>query len=1116
MNLIAIHCGWPPFSIKARARQLFLVMKLTALLITLSILSVSAKTLAQRVTLHQKNVPIDQVLNEIRKQTSFDIVYDENKIQAEGTVTIDVNNTQLSDVLTKLFKGRDFDYTIANKALIIKAKETSFLVKVKAFAAIDVHGRVVDATGKALPGVTVKVKESSQATITGTNGEFDLKKVDENATLVFSFVGYISKEIAANGDFSNIRMEVSNSKLDEVQIQAYGQTSKRLTVGNISSVKLADLANQPVTNVLSAIEGRLPGLLVNQSTGLPGAGFKINAQGLNSITRGNEPFYVIDGVPYNTETLPNFGNILGTSGSNNPLSGFNLTNGNPLSLINIGDIESIELLKDADATAIYGSRAANGALLITTKKGKIGKTSYSVNINSGISQVPHKMKLLNTLQYLDVRNEAFKNDGVTPGDFDYDLNGTWDKNRYTDWQKKLLGNNAHFTNAQFDISGGSPLVTYLVGGNFHRETTVFLGDFDDKKASIHWNLNSNSEDNKFKFLLSGSYLNDNNNLPNNDPTSPAITLAPNAPMLFLPNGDLNWQLDKNGRSTWVNPLANTLNNYHSTSNNLILNSTVSYQFTRGLKLSSSFGYNRTDVNEQTTSPLVAVAPENRPTTNRSASYGFNQISSWIIEPQLNYEQFVSKGRLSILIGSTFQKSDANRTVLSGSNYSSDFVLGNINAATKVTAGGTVINSYRYNAVFGRANYNWEDKYLLNFAIRRDGSSRFGANNQFHNFWSVGGGWIAIGETNSKNALSFLKFRTSYGTTGSDQIGDYQFLNLYDPLSVGVPYQAANSLIVKGLPNPYLQWEETKKLNLGADIGLFKDRVFVTANYYINHSSNNLVAYNLPAITGFTSIEKNFPAVIKNTGLELSIVSSNISSDNFSWKTNLNLTIPRNKLVSFPNLETSSFKDALVIGQPIAITKTFQYEGVNQTTGLYQFLAADGRLTSDPDPSKDKTVIVDTQPKFFGGIQNSFSYKNFDLDFFIQYVKQKGKNNFFGTLPGSPYNQPIEVLNRWQKPGDNGTHQQFDEDYSTLFQYFNVLDADRVFSDASYFRLKNISLSWRIPTAWNQAMHVKSVKLYFQGQNLLTITNYVGLDPETRSLTTLPTLRTLVFGIQANL
>ena len=1082
----------------------------------------AAPTQGKPVSLTIKNSTLAQVLREVSKKSGLYIYFQDTDLAAHKNVTIDVRDKPVESVLHELLDRRGFSWVEVGENTIAVKKKPIIEERVEGdtIATITVTGKVVDERGAPVIGATVKTKIGNKGSITNALGDFTLNDVKPNAQLIVSNLGFLTKEVSINkrSSLGSILLQGFVNTLDETQIIAYGETSRRTSTGNISTVKRKDIEKQPVNNPLLALQGRIPGISVEQSTGLPGSTIKVRIQGQNSISNGNAPLYVIDGVPYASQLLPSIGSSLGGDG-------------NPLSFINPLDIESIDVLKDADATSIYGSRAANGAILISTKKGSVGKTRVDLNVRNGWGKVTRKLNLLNTQQYIDMRETAFKNDNASPTATDYDVNGIWNKNAYTDWQRELIGGTSHYSDISIDLSGGASNTAFLVGGTFHKETSVMPSDYSDEKSSLHFNVNSTSNDKAFKFTLSGSYLFDDNQLPGTpDFTNTAITLPPNAPVLRNADESINWApiLSNNSlTSTWNNPLALLEKTFSSKVNNLIGNSVLSYKILPELELKANLGYTFLQSKELQMSPSTLVAPEQRPFFNRTSQFGYNTISSWIIEPQLLYKKPFNIGNIEVLVGTTFQNSSADGLRLDAKGFNSDLVLGDINSATTVTpflGGGTTIYTYRYNAVFGRITYNLYERYFINMSARRDGSSRFGAKNRFHNFGSLGAAWIFSNEAFMKGQFSFLSFgklKASFGTTGNDQIGDYQFLSLYTPTIVDVPYQGAGGLQITGLPNPYLQWEETRKLSIGLDLGFIRDRVLLNINYNKNLSSNQLVSIPLANSTGFNSIVSNLPATVQNTGWEISLSTINIKSNSFNWNSNFNITVPRNKLKHFPDLATSAYADMLVEGRSIDITKVYHYVGVNPETGLYEFATAHGTPVSQPDFFNDRTTFLVgmNTPEYYGGLNNSFQYKGFELDLLFSFVKQKGMSYAYGTAAaGVMQNQPTYVLDAWRKKGDISTIQRYVSlaDFNNYFPTFYLTQSDAMYSDASYIRLKNLSFSYQIPTYIMSRAHMQSAKIYLQAQNLLTISSYKGLDPENRSSSLLPPLRVITAGIQISL
>ncbi|WP_395064237.1 SusC/RagA family TonB-linked outer membrane protein [Flavobacterium sp.] len=965
-----------------------------------------------------------------------------------------------------------------------------------------IKGTVSDANG-VLTGVTVTIKGKPINTITNENGQFTIAAA-EGDVLVFSFMGY--EEVAVSVSTSsviNLTMQEVATTLKEVVVNAgYYTVKDKERTGSIAKLSAKDIAKQPVTNVLAAMQGRMAGVEITQETGVPGGGFAIKIRGINSLRAdGNTPLYVIDGVPYSTETV----------GASQTSTVTPTATVSPLSNINPSDIESIEVLKDADATAIYGSRGANGVVLITTKKGKAGKTTFNVNASSGWGKVTRFFDLMNTEQYLKMRRQAFINDGITtyPATA-YDVNGTWDQNRYTDWQQTLLGGTAEISNVQASVSGGTGATQFLAGVTHYSEGTVFKGDFIYRKTNVHFNINHQSENKRFRFSLTGGYTVQNNNQPATDFTREAVSLAPNAPSLYNADGSLNWE-----NNTFNNPLRNLETKYKTKSGDFVANTLLSYQLLEGLEVKSSFGFTDLRFAERRILPSTMFNPSLGLTSASSAFYlNTTNRQSWIVEPQVTYKKAFGKAKFDFLLGGTFQDQTNYRMVERGVGFTSNSLIENMAAAKTRFVYGNEQTEYKYQAFFGRLNFNWDKKYLLNLTGRRDGSSRFGPGNQFAVFGAFGAAWL-FGNEDWIQAhvpfLSFGKLRASYGTAGNDQIGDYQFLDTYSLSSS--TYQGTTGLDPTRLFNPNFGWESNTKLEIALETGFVNDRIFLTTAYYSNRSSNQLVGIPLPGTTGFTSLQANLDATVENSGLELTLRTETIAKKDFTWSTSFNLTVPRNKLISFPGLSGSTYANQYVVGSSVNIKKLYQSTGVNPLTGLYGFtdFNGDGIISS----VNDRQIIKDFNPKYYGGLQNTITYKGLQLDFLFQFVKQENWNwTYLLGLPGIASNMSAEAVNSWSQAGNVAPYQLFTTGVNSaaVAAYYNYIQSDKAVVDASYVRLKNVSLSYQLPKNWTKGL---DCKLSLQGQNLLIITPYKGADPEFTIGGYLPPLRIITVGAQFN-
>jgi TonB-dependent starch-binding outer membrane protein SusC len=1070
--------------------------------VTFLLLALTAFT--QNISLDVKQVPLVKVFSEIQKQTPYSFIYAAEDLKAAHPVTMKVTSKSLSETLVLLFEGQPLSYSVNDQFIVVKRGNSNVLTTKTTV----ITGKVVTESGEPLVGATVSIRGSARATATGSRGEFHYSAVNADDILTVSNVGFQSQEIAIAGrSYIIITLRESVSALDETVVMAYGTTTKRLATGSISKVSGAEISKQPVSNALAAMQGRVPGMTIVQSSGVPGAAFKVRIRGQNSLRQGSDPLYVIDGVPFalGNEVLNQITNAAGSgSGGMGGLSAMNL--------VNPADIESIEILKDADATAIYGSRGANGVVLITTKKGIPGATRVTVNTYTGFSQVTRTMDMLHTQQYLQMRREAFANDGITPTQDEAPDLFTWDTTRYTDFKKMLIGGKAHTSDIQLSLSGGNAKTQFLMGAGYHKETTVFPGDQNSKRASFLLNLGHSSGDQKFTASLNTSYSANRNKLVANDLSS-YINLAPHI-HLYDSLGNLNWM--EGGipfrNLSLINPLGYLYKKYTGDFDNLISNVKLSYQLSPGLSLRINLGYNLAIGDENQVNPSTSIDPNEG--SLPFSSFANNRTKGWILEPQLEYKTRIGKGVLDVLTGGTGQETSVIGFRAEGMNYTSDLLLNNLNAAGEVMNANSAAQ-YRYIAVFGRINYNWQGRYVLNFSGRRDGSSRFGPGRRFSNFGAGGAAWIFSKEL--KNLLPFVsygKLRASYGSAGNDQIGNYKYLDTWTPTLP--PYQGVPALLPSALYNPDFAWERSYKLEGALDLGFFDDQLLVNASYYRNRSGNQLINYTLPIQTGFSSILKNIDAVIENKGWELAATGNVKLGKQAAWESSLQISIPKNRLVSFPGLASTSYARTYVIGQPVSVINVYHSFGIDQATGVYAFddVNKDGKLNGDD------FIHRNYEPKVYGGFRNTFRYKNFELEGLFEFKKSMG-NNYLYTLgynvPGFNYsNQPVIVMSRWQKPGDVTDIQRFTASASSeafIRATENLISSDAVYTDASYLRLKNVNAAYTLPGSFCEKLGIRTARVYLQGQNLFTISSYVGADPENQNIYVLPPLRTLTAGIE---
>lgn len=1074
-----------------------------------------------KVSMTFDDVPLLQAFTMIEEETPFEFLMNKTVEERADRFSLSVENKSVEFVLKRLSESTGLSFRQIDATAILVKEQKSPLKKAGSKAQVPevklkledriINGMVMDEEGNPLAGATVQVKGSTIGTITDSNGNYRLSIPNgKNIAITISFIGFQTQEIeVGTRTVIDVNMPFDTTSLDEVSVVSTGyyEIEQRLNPGNIAKLDGQTIEQQPISNPLEALQGRLTGVSITQNSGIPGSSFDIEIRGRNSLrdgrpqignVTGNDPLYIINGVPYLSES-PSFRSIELTAGGINPLN-----------FINPNDIESIEILKDADATAIYGSRGANGVVRITTKQGMDGKLRVTYNGSIGSGTLSRKLDVLNLEQYLLMRNEAFANDGVEPSVSDFDVNGTWSVDRETDWQEELLGGSSRYTSHQLSFSGGRQNVNYLFGINYLKNTIIFSDDFFDSKLSGNLNLNFISPNGKLQLSYTGNFGVNNNNLFSGTLATTAVTLAPNAPALYNEDGSLNWE-----SGTFNNPLADFLDLAETRTTNLVNNLNLSYEFIDGLRVKSVLGYTELQSEEITTNPIASSNPFNNANRRGASTFGSSSVRTWIIEPQVEYKKLLGKHGITALIGTTFQETTTDRQIITATGYDSDALILNPLAAAETEVGGVTFSEYRFTSAYARLNYMYGEKYIVNLTGRRDGSTRFGPGNQFANFGAIGIAWIFSEEDFIKENLGILgygKLRGSYGITGSDQIGNYEFLPLWSPTEN--PYDGINGLSPNSLFNENFAWEETKKAEIGLELGFVDDRIQINTSYFENNSSNQLIGQPLPGITGFNSVRTNFPAEVENRGWEMELSTINLNIGSFRWSSSFNISVLRNELISFDDIENTTFANIYVVGEPLSVQYTFDYTGVDPETGIATFRNTDD--TQFIGAPGDLVPLENLQRDFFGGLQNSFEYKGFTLNFLFRFVRQRGRDYRFSYgVPGEFSNQPIYVLDRWQSPGDVTDIPRFAQTGTARNAASNINLSNQPYSDASFVRLQNVMLSYQFPTSMIQKYNLTNLRVYIQGQNLLTLTGYRGWDPETQSLS-LPPLRTITGGISITL
>ncbi|RAV27717.1 SusC/RagA family TonB-linked outer membrane protein [Sinomicrobium soli] len=1068
-----------------------------------------------KLTLNMESVTVLAVMEAIESRTDFRFLYSEKDLDLQRKVTIRARKQSLETILATLFENTPITFRLLDRQIVLSAKPETVKGKAHIVPAAKadelppqqlVSGTVTTTEGQPLPGVNIIVKDRGHGTMSDENGAWSIRAA-VGEILVFSFVGFKTREyMVEQSNTLDVVMEEDVNTLDEVVVNAgYYKVKDRERTGSIARVSGEDIELQPIVSPLETLYGRMAGVEISQQDGMPGSAPIIRIRGRNSLRDdGNYPLYIIDGVPVNSKPIETDigvrqGNLL-------------MNNLDPLSTLNISDIESVEVLKDADATAIYGSRGANGVILITTRRG-IGwnkKTQIEARWYTGIGQVERKMKLLNTEQYVEIREAAMTNAEKIPDGTNAPDIILWNTNRYTDWQEELLGGTASINNVNLSAYGGNSTTSFRINGSLQSQGNVFPEEMRNKRLTVGASISQRSENKKLGLDLKINYgIGLNESMAVNDIVNAAYKLLPNAPPLYNEDGSLHWE-------EWLllnmdNPLAGKHSPVNTETHNIISNLMVSYKLFQGFIVKSSFGYTRMTNEILGKNFIDRLAPPLREGADHVMRKGFQKRLSWIIEPQITYGTTLGEGTLNTLVGVTFQKNESDRFGVVGTGFASESLVGDLRSAESYMITGVGSNEYKYNAIFGRIGYDYQKKYLINFTGRRDGSSRFGPGRRFSNFWAIGGAWIFTEEPFVKNYLPFLSFgklRGSYGTTGSDNVGDYQYLDAYQSTD------GPGGLYPTRLFNPDFVWEENRKLEAAIELGFFKDHINIGLSWYRNRSSNQLINYPLPAMTGFTSVTANSPATVQNTGWEMEVSTLNIQNKNLRWHTAFNISFSKNRLISFPNIEQSSYASLYMVGYPLETTPRFKFIGTNPETGFYEVedVNQDGRYDQE-----DMIIRKTRGRQYYGGISNSISYKGFQCNFLIDFIKQKNHKGlpFTDGAPGVSgwyNNRSIQEYEAWK----NG--EMYIEDSPAFYSTYLIANRSDVLGwvDSSFIRLKTLSLSYDLPKIWLDNSGISALRIFISAQNLITITSYPGVNLESPPLIALPPLRMVTGGVQLTL
>jgi len=1005
------------------------------------------------------------------------------------------------------------------------------------------HGTVLEAgTNKPLPGATIAIEGTTHAVSADADGKFGFITGQKFPyTLIITFVGYQKQTLVANGSPITIYLKEDVNQLNDVVVVGYGTQERKNLVMSVASIKADEVKEQPVASFDAQLQGKASGLQINSNSGTPGDGIFIRIRGTTSINASNDPLYVVDGVFINNTSLQTV-NTGGRATS-------------PIADINPDDIENIEVLKDASATAIYGARGANGVVIVTTKHGKYNsKPQINFNTSQGVAYAPkgRLWKLTTGPEHAEIVNEFYRNSEAdamaannTAGIATYKYQPfraltdnpsatpaprglPQDQNTYD--RLSELFRTGLLSNYDLSLDGGSKDTRYFIAAGYTKQQAD-IKPIDFSRANLRVNLDQRVSDHVqigVTNTISRSYRNQARS--GDGPAGGLLQSALHTPT-YLPENNAD---GTPARYAGFDNLQVLLNNYdvNTTSIRYIGNLFANVQILKNLTFKTSWSLDYNNYNESeywNDKTQLGASP-----TNGLATSSITDNSAWINEQTLNYHTRFgeSKHALDVIVGNTIQSNTIKNTSAQGTGFPNNAYT-DISAAATRTASQTWTKG-NLSSFFSRVSYNYNSKYYLEGSIRADGSSRFGANNKWGYFPSVGGAWRIKEESFLKNvsSISDLKFRASYGVTGNQNgINNFAALGLWNG-GAGYPDNTTGGdkagTAPQQLPNPDLKWERTSQVNGGVDLGLFNNRITLSADVYSKITNNVLLQTPVPAITGFTSVYSN-AGKVSNKGYEFSVNSVNIKNSRFSWSSNFNISGNVNKVLTLPVPISEYSRDWIRLQQGYSMYSFWMYKQlyVDPQTGNSVFQHADG-TTGTSVTVADRQVVGNALPKFFGGFTNNITWKSFDAGILFTYQygnKVLNLNRFFGEGGGTrDANRVIfaSQLNRWTTPG-----QITDVPRVTAYGNNYTLDQNsRFLEDGSFIRLKSLTVGYTVPKTATQKIGIQALRVYFTGSNLLLFTKYTGPDPEVNvtsvsqtqglDLGTAPQPRTLQLGVNLTL
>ena len=1117
-------------------------MNFKVIFILIVCMQLSAKGFSQ-ITLSEKEVPLQKVFKLIQEQTGYDFLYNVELLNQAGKVSIDVRNVSLEKALEQCLRNKPLTYSIVQKTVVIKPKpEAAATAPVKESASpTEVKGRVVNESGEPMEGASVLVKGTNEGTMTNKNGEFVLQVSSLKAVLVFSSVGYEEWEIDVNTTKAVpfIKLKPLIKTTDDLVVVGYGKVEKRKLTGAVGTLK-PDLVGANPLSPDKLLQGRIAGVLVSPASGVPGAPSAITIRGVSTLSdAGNSPLIVIDGVPTYGQDRGNNSTNFSASGSATSLSAPSQRSGytarnqferNPLSDINPDDIESIEVLKDAYATAIYGSRAAAGVILVTTKKGNVGKPVINIGFSTTTQRPFDVPSIMNGDEYANFYSAYYDTlNNRRPTAFWPPANRLFKQGFNTDWVDEIVHTGVGY-DVTASISGGNEKTKYFISSGYNREASYVINN-DLKRYQGRINLETKLS-NRFKVGTALSLSNTSNNALNAQRGYfEAVTKAPNLPILdslgkytwranysttnivngVAPLRDMNAVGTVSSGKNYVNDLR-TIGNLFA---ELKITDWLSYRFDFGVDWYNTRAYSR---------------EIDKPGTLRGSATESN-INNYktVLNNILNFNKRFGNHSISGVVGQSFERSKENSNTVTGTNFSDDRVL-SISAASIRAVTTALQQEWTLASFLGRIDYAFKDKYLLGVTNRIDGSSRFSTNNRYLSFPSVSAGWVISRENFMKDSkwINELKLRGSWGKTGTDGgAGYYGSLGQYSFTTTGTTYSGTTIISATRPANPDLKWQQTTNVDVGIDASVFNNRIRFTVDYYSRLTKNLLALGGLPGYVGFSSQQQNL-GELKNSGFEVTITTKNIEKKNFRWSSSLNFASNKNiitKLYFAGGLDAAATAESSggrfwQQGNSATAFYLFQWGGVDPNTGNPIWIGND---TASQTPfeivysgtsknfNSQRKNMGDALPKIFGGFDNRLEYKGFEFSTFFTFaagnkVFNGAKASMYGFSSAEAPNLSRDILNYWKTPGDvtaipaliNKSNTAFFPGGTTqFFDYTLARNSSRFLEDGSFIRLKNITLAYSFPKGLLKSVGITEsrIKFYAEMNNVFIITKYSGIDPE---------------------